>query len=189
MLLCVLEESIRQTLILITGSPCVGETAAAESLLEAYENSAYFDGDWAWCVHPFSLDDPRLRNGDRTMSFALSNYLNSGFEYVIFSSVVIIGEQIRAAIIKDITAKGFKTAAFTLKCSEKTLTDRRKKRGDPGEISFQWLRMAVHPGDYVINTDGKTAEQVAAGIKAILDAEEEQERGAPYGSETEAVRV
>ena len=49
--------------------------------------------------------------------------------------------------------------------------------------------MAVHPGDYVINTDGKTAEQVAAGIKAILDAEEEQERGAPYGSETEAVRV
>jgi hypothetical protein len=59
-------------LIIITGSPCVGKTAVAESLFESYENCAYFDGDWAWCVNPFSLDDSRLRNGDKTMSFAMS---------------------------------------------------------------------------------------------------------------------
>ena len=82
---------MKQKLILITGSPCVGKTTVAERLFETCEDSAYFDGDWAWCVNPFSLSDPRLRNGDKTMSFALSNYLRSGFAYVIFSSVVIIG--------------------------------------------------------------------------------------------------
>ena len=89
----------KQKLIIITGSPCVGKTAVAENLFEAYENCAYFDGDWAWCVNPFSVADPRLRNGDKTMSFALSTYLKSDFDYVIFSSVVVIGGAIRKAIL------------------------------------------------------------------------------------------
>ena len=105
---------MKQKLILITGSPCVGKTTVAERLFETCEVSAYFDGDWAWCVNPFSLSDPRLRNGDKTMSFALSNYLRSGFAYVIFSSVVIIGAEIREAILRDIDADGYTTAAFTL---------------------------------------------------------------------------
>lgn len=69
-------EKLKQKLIIITGSRCVGKTAVAERLFESYENSAYFDGDWAWCVNPFLIADPRLRNGDKTMSFALSTYSN-----------------------------------------------------------------------------------------------------------------
>lgn len=157
-----------EKLIIITGSPCVGKTAVAEKLFELYENSAYFDGDWAWCVNPFSIADPRLRNGDKTMSFALSTYLNSKFDYVIFSSVVVIGEDIRAAILKDITAKDYTVIAFTLKCSEETLVERHKSRGDNNEVSFQWLRMNPHPGDYVINTDNKTVEQIVDEIKNII---------------------
>jgi broad-specificity NMP kinase len=162
-------DDLRQKLIIITGSPCVGKTAVAESLFESYENSAYFDGDWAWCVNPFSITDPRLRNGDKTMSFALSTYLNSNFEYVIFSSVVVIGEAIREAILKDITAKDYTTIAFTLKCSEETLIERHKNRGDTNEVLFQWLRMKPHPGDYVINTDHKTIAQVVDEIKSIIN--------------------
>jgi Predicted nucleotide kinase (related to CMP and AMP kinases) len=158
-----------QKLIIITGSPCVGKTTVAEKLFESYNNSAYFDGDWAWCVNPFSIEDPRLRNGDKTMSFALSNYLNSNFEYVIFSSVVVIGDEIRAAILKDITAKDFTTIAFTLKCSEETLVERHRKRGDNNEVLFQWLRMSPHAGDYVINTDNKTIKQIVDEIKIIID--------------------
>ena len=74
----------KQKLIIIAGSPCVGKTTVTQKLFTSYENSAYFDGDWAWYVNPFSVDDPRLRNGDKTMSFALSTYLNSGFDYVFF---------------------------------------------------------------------------------------------------------
>jgi adenylylsulfate kinase-like enzyme len=71
-----MSEKLKQKLIIITGSRCVGKTAVAERLFESYENSAYFDGDWAWRVNPFLIADLRLRNGDKTMSFALSTYLN-----------------------------------------------------------------------------------------------------------------
>lgn len=157
-----------QKLIIITGSPCVGKTVVAEKLFESYENSAYFDGDWAWCVNPFSIDDPRLRNGDKTMSYALSTYLNSNFDYVIFSSVVVIGDSIRKAILNDITAKNYEIIAFTLKCSKETLVERHKKRGDTSEVSFMWLNMDIHPNDYVINTDNKTVLQIVDEIKGIV---------------------
>ena len=163
---------MKQKLIIITGSPCVGKTAVAEKLFESYKNSAYFDGDWAWRVNPFSIADPRLRNGDKTMSFALSTYLNSEFDYIIFSSVVVIGEAIRKAILDDITATNFTTIAFTLKCSENTLIERHKKRGDENDVSFQWLEMNPHPGDYVINTDNKSVTEIVNEIRNILEAGE-----------------
>jgi len=162
-------DNLKQKLIIITGSPCVGKTAVSERLFESYENSAYLDGDWAWCVNPFSIADPRLRNGDKTMSFALSTYLNSNFDYVIFSSVVVIGEEIREAILKDITARDYTIIAFTLKCSEETLIERHKKRGDTNEVLFEWLRMKPHQDDYVINTDQKTIAQVVQEIRSIIN--------------------
>ena len=102
------------------------------------------------------------------MSFALSTYLNSGFDYVIFSSVVVIGGVIRETIINDITAKVYTTIAFTLKCSEDTLIKRHKSRGDVSEPSFQWLRMEPYPGDYVINTDKKSIEEIVNEMKNII---------------------
>lgn len=106
----------------------MGKTSVAEKLFTSYENSAFFDGDWAWCVNPFSIDDPRLRNGDKTISFALSTYLNSKFDYVFFSSVVAVDKAIREAILNDITAKNYSVICFNLTCSEETLLQRHKKR-------------------------------------------------------------
>ena len=59
-------------LIILSGSPCVGKTAVANKIFDSYQNSAYCDGDWCWCVNPFSVTDKRLRNGDKNMSFILS---------------------------------------------------------------------------------------------------------------------
>jgi hypothetical protein len=50
---------MKKKLILISGSPCVGKTAVGEKLFESYDNSAYLDGDWCWCVHPFSVTEIR----------------------------------------------------------------------------------------------------------------------------------
>jgi tRNA uridine 5-carbamoylmethylation protein Kti12 len=36
---------MRQKLILITGSPCVGKTLIGEKLHKNFNNSAYLDGD------------------------------------------------------------------------------------------------------------------------------------------------
>ena len=100
---------MNKKLILISGSPCVGKTAVGTRLFESYGNSAYLDGDWCWCVHPFSVTDSRLRNGDKSMSFVLSNYLDSDFEYVFFTSVVLTDPIIRENILKGITAKDYET--------------------------------------------------------------------------------
>lgn len=161
----------RQKLIIIAGSPCVGKTTVTQELFASYENSAYFDGDWAWCVNPFSVDDPRLRNGDKTMSFALSTYLNANFDYVFFSSVVVVDKTIREAILKDITANDYSVTGITLTCSEETLRERHKKRGDQNECSFFWLHLKSYEGDYVINTDNKSVQQIVDEMKVIIDSE------------------
>lgn len=147
----------------------MGKTTVADKLFTSYENSAFFDGDWAWCVNPFSLDDPRLRNGDKTMSFALSTYLNSGFDYVFFPSVVMIYKATREAVLKDITAKDYSVLGFTLTCSEDTLLERHKKRGDKNECSFHWLHLEPYQGDYVINTDNKSVQQIVEEMKGMID--------------------
>lgn len=164
-----MSNKLQQKLIIITGSPCVGKTTVAEKLFTSYENSAFFDGDWAWCVNPFSIDDPRLRNGDKTMSFALSTYLNSNFEYVFFSSVVLVNKTIREAILKNITAKDYSILSFTLTCSENTLLERHKKRGDENECSFFWLHLEPHKDDFVINTDNKTIQEVVNEMRNLID--------------------
>ena len=165
----IFSNKVKQKLIIIAGTPCVGKTTVAEILFEEYENCAHFDGDWAWRVNPFSLEDPRLRNGDKTMSFALSTYLNSNFDYVIFSSVVASFEDTRNNIVNDITADDYEIIGFMLTCSEETLTQRHKNRGDENTCDFQWLYLDPCPGDYVINTDNKSVEEIVSEMKLIID--------------------
>lgn len=148
-------------LILLSGSPCVGKTSVGQYLFEQYQNSAYLDGDWCWCVNPFSVQDPRLRNGDKSMSFVLSNYLNSEFDYVFFASVVLTDNSIRENILKDISATDYEVIGFTLTCSEATLIKRHDQRDDQGDTNFYWLKLPPYPSDIVINTDDKTIAEIA----------------------------
>ena len=166
---------MRKKLILISGSPCVGKTAVGTRLFESYDNSAYLDGDWCWGVHPFSITDSRLRNGDRSMSFVLSNYLDLDFEYVFFTSVVLTDRQIRENILNGITGKGYETIGFTLTCSDETLKKRHDRRGDPGETNYFWLHLPPCPGDIVIDTDGKSVREAANEMKRAIAAAEQEE--------------
>ena len=159
---------MQKKLILISGSPCVGKTAVGTRLFESFDNSAYLDGDWCWCVHPFSVADKRLRNGDRSMSFVLSNYLDSDFEYVFFTSVVLTDPGIREGILHGITAEEYETISFTLTCSEETLKERHDKRGDPGETNYYWLRLPPYPGDIIIDTENKGVREIAREMKEYI---------------------
>lgn len=60
------------------------------------------------------------------MSFALSTYLNSSFDYVFFSSVIVVDKIIREGILQDVTAKDYSVIGITLTCSEKTLHESHK---------------------------------------------------------------
>lgn len=163
------KKKIVQKLIIISGSPCVGKTTVADNLFYSYENSAHLDDDWVWRVNPFSFDDPRNPNINKNMSYVLSTYLNLNFNYVVLSSVRMIYQTIRESMLKDITAKDYMTIGFTLTCSEKTLIERHKKRGDTNEVSFEWLRLEHHPNDYVINTDNKSVTEIVGEIKSIIN--------------------
>ena len=158
-----------QKLILLSGSPCVGKTTVGQYLFEQYENSAYLDGDWCWCVHPFSIRDKRLRNGDKNMSFVLTNYLSSGFDYVFFTSVVLTDSKIRESILNNITATAYEVIGFTLTCSEETLIERHNKRGDEGSTNFHWLHLPPDPTDIIINTDHKSIEEIAQELKQYIN--------------------
>lgn len=161
---------MRKKLILISGSPCVGKTAVGMRLFESYDNSAYLDGDWCWCVHPFSVTDSRLRNGDRSMSFVLSNYLDSDFEYVFFTSVVLTDPMIRERILKGITTKNYEVISFMLTCSEETLKKRHDRRGDQGETNYYWLHLPPCPGDVVVDTEKKSIWDIVRGMKKQIDS-------------------
>ena len=155
---------MRQQLILITGTPSIGKTTTADSLFKLLNNSAHLDGDWLWNVKPFSLEDPRLRNGDRSMSFALSTYLKSAFNYVIFSSCILVDKEIRRKIIADINYSDFEAIGFWLVCSPETLKSRHYDHGSITEPAYDWLKLKPHPNDIVINTDDKDIEEVSKEI-------------------------
>ena len=89
---------------------------------------------------------------------------------VIFSSVVTTSKSIREYILNDITAMDYEIIRFTLTCSEKTLIERHKGRGDGGEVSFYFLNLEPYPNDYIINTDNKTVTEIVNEIRSIIDS-------------------
>jgi len=159
---------MEQKLIIVSGSPYVGKSSVTEEVFKKLDNSAYLDGDWVWCVNPFSVNDPRLRNGDKNMSFTLSTYLKSEFEYVFFSSVIATDINIRDNIISDIDYTDYEVVGITLTCSRETLRNRYKKRGDNNKLTFSFLDLDPYPGDIVIDTDNKTIEEVSKEIYSIV---------------------
>ena len=104
------------------------------------------------------------------MSFVLSNYLDSDFEYVFFTSVVLTDTKIRENILNGITAKDYKTITFTLTCSEETLKKRHDRRGDQGDTDYYWLHLPPCPGDIIIDTDRKSIREVVKEMKIRIDA-------------------
>jgi RimJ/RimL family protein N-acetyltransferase len=84
---------------------------------------------------------------------------------------VVLRDPIRRNIIEDITVNDYELIGFTLTCSEETLIERHSKRGDNTECSFEWLRAEHYPGDYIINTDSKSVDQIVNEITTIIKHE------------------
>lgn len=173
-------------LILLSGGPCVGKSTTAKKLFEHYVNSAYCDGDWCWCVNPYSIEDKRQENGNQNMAFLISTYLNAGFEIVIFSSIVLTNPDMRRSILKSITAKDYDVMSFQLTCSEDTLMERHNAEGDES-VSFFWLQLPPCPGEIVIDTDGKTPDKVCKEICKHIDAARKADKEA--AKEAEALKA
>jgi hypothetical protein len=121
---------MKPKLILIGGEAWTGKSTCAEILFKRLHNSAWLDGDDVWRVNPWSLSDPRLRTSDINMAFVLQTYLQSNFDYVILSSIVLSDLAITARILGRITGVEYDLLSFTLMCDEATLTERARQRDD-----------------------------------------------------------
>jgi len=74
---------------MIGGEAWTGKSTCAEILYKRLNNSAWLNGDDVCRVNPWRADDPRIRANDLNMAFVMQNYLQSKFEYVILSSIVL----------------------------------------------------------------------------------------------------
>ncbi|HEY91358.1 MAG TPA: hypothetical protein G4O07_05940 [Dehalococcoidia bacterium] len=161
-------KSKQQLLILIGGPPWVGKTTCAREVFLSLENSAWLDGDDVWRVNPFSVEDPRLRNSDRNMSFVLRTYLESRFDYVIFSSVVLTDKQITDGILDAIGIEGYDMLFFMLACSHSTLEARSARRDNVASPESRFTRAAKEQDAIHIDTTEMTPVEVSGKILSVV---------------------
>ena len=102
------------------------------------------------------------------MAFTLDNYLQSQFDVVVFSSVVVMYEDIRRAILEAITR--FTADSLHPDLRGGYASARHIRRGDPTECSFHWLHEPMLPGDHVIRTDHKSPGHIVLEMQDIIDA-------------------
>lgn len=158
-----------QKLIFISGETCTGKTSIANLLYKEYNNSAYLDGDDIWKVNPFSLGDPRLRNSDASVAFVLNNYLESNFEYVFLTSIILCDLGLRNKILDMIQSENYDLICFRLTSSEEILKTRVKQRDNVDNPFFFFLNQKAQADESIIDTTSGSIEDNVLEIKKEIE--------------------
>lgn len=153
---------------MIEGPPWVGKTVCAAEVFESLENSAWLDGDDVWQVNPLSTEDPRIRKGDKNVSFVLNTYLELDFNYVVYSSVLLGNEEITNNILDTIGMKDYDRILFMLICTMDTLKERSVKRDGEPSPGVYFLNEAENRDAVHLDTTISTPQEVAGRILDIV---------------------
>lgn len=160
---------MKPKLIFIGGEAWTGKSVCSEILFRRLHNSAWLDGDDVWRVNPWSLDDPRLRTSDINMAFVLQTYLQSEFDYVILSSIVLSDRSIADGILERISGVEYDLLSFTLMCDEATLTERARQRDDTANPRFTVLEETRTLVDTIkIDTGQKKPKEIADELLSAI---------------------
>ena len=160
---------MKPKLIFIGGEAWTGKSTCARILFERLYNSAWLDGDDVWRVNPWSLDDPRLRTSDINMAFVLQTYLQSKFDYVILSSIVLSNPSITARILERISGVEYDLLSFTLMGDEATLTERAKRRDGEVNPRFTLLEETRARIDTIkIDTANRKPEEIVDEMLSVV---------------------
>lgn len=165
-------EPMNSKLILIGGEAWTGKSTCAEILFRRLNNSAWLDGDDVWRVNPWSVDDPRLRTSDINMAFVLQTYLQSKFEYVILSSIVLNVPAVTERILQRISGVNYELVSITLMCDEATLAHRARQRDNNRAPQFFYLEQtrSLLSTIKIETTNRKPDEVVEEMLWVISDA-------------------
>lgn len=160
---------LKPKLILIGGEAWTGKSTCAAVLFRHLNNSAWLDGDDVWRVNPWSLEDPRLRTSDINMAFVLQTYLQSEFDYVILSSIVLSDPPITARILERINGVEYDLLSFTLLCDKATLTERARQRDENVDPSFTLLEATKALVNTIkIDTANKKPEEIVEEMLSLI---------------------
>jgi broad-specificity NMP kinase len=160
---------MKSKLILIGGEAWTGKSTCAEILFKQLNNAAWLDGDDVWRVNPWNVDDPRLRTSDINMAFVLQTYLQSKFEFVILSSIVLSMPAITDRILQRIKGVEYELISFTLLCDEQTLTDRAKQRDHNQTPQFMLLEQTRKLDNTIkIETADRSPEEVVDEMLTVI---------------------
>jgi gluconate kinase len=160
---------MKSKLILIGGEAWTGKSTCAEILYKELHNSAWLDGDDVWRVNPWSADDPRLRTSDINMAFVLQTYLQSKFDYVILSSIVLSVPSITERILQRIHGVDYELVSFTMMCDERTLIHRAKQRDQNLIPNFLVLDQTKTLSNTIkINTANTNPDDVVHEILSVV---------------------
>jgi broad-specificity NMP kinase len=160
---------LKPKLILIGGEAWTGKSTCAKILFKRLDNAAWLDGDDVWRVNPWSLDDPRLRTSDINMAFVLQTYLQSKFDYVILSSIVLSVPSITAGILERINGVEYDLLSVTLMCDEATLMERARQRDNNANPNFLLLEETKTLVNTIkIDTANKKPEEIVDEMLAVI---------------------
>ena len=164
---------MKSKLILIGGEAWTGKSTCAEILFKRLNNSAWLDGDDVWRVNPWSVNDPRLRTSDINMAFVIKTYLQSKFEYVILTSIVLSVPSITERILQRINGVKYELISFTMMCDEQTLTERARDRDNNQNPEFSVLEQTKNLHDTIrIETASRRPEDVVDEMLAVITSAE-----------------
>ncbi len=162
-------DTMKSKLIFIGGEAWTGKSTCAEILFKRLNNSAWLDGDDVWRVNPWSVNDPRLRTSDINMAFVLQTYLQSNFDYVILTSIVLSVPSITEGILQRISGVEYDLVSFTLMCDEQTLTERARERDNNQSPQFTVLEQTKNlPNTIKIDTANRSPEYVVDEMFSII---------------------
>lgn len=163
-----------KTLYLIGGTMGVGKTTLGRELNARLPASVYLDGDWCWCMDPFTVNDETKAMVMDNICHTLNNFLRcSVLENVIFTWVMD-RQEIWERLYAGLELEGCRVVARNLTCGEEALRRRLLGDVDRGLRSRDILersaarmegyrRLPVPLLDTTGDTPAQTADRLIAG--------------------------
>lgn len=103
------------------------------------------------------------------MAFVLQTYLQSKFDYVILSSIVLSVPSITERILQRIHGVDYELVSFTLMCDERTLIHRAKQRDQNLTPNFLVLDQTKTLSNTIkINTANTNPDDVVHEILSVV---------------------
>ncbi len=114
-------------LIILGGTMGVGKTTVCQALKPFLMPGVFWDGDWAWDMTPFILNDETRELALSNTAFLLNSFLQcSAFHNVLFCWV-LHEESILNELLSRLHTKDAEVYWFSLVCSEAALRERLER--------------------------------------------------------------